>query len=184
MSAMEGQERRADKKGGLLERLHNPTELRMFLLALVLGVGYVAIYMPLDNTIAATTIKLQDARKRLALADEVEVLRKQFRSIQSRIPENGDTNDWMQYVLSGLRQSPLKLESFNPIPPQPLGTYQVLSIKIKVSGSFADMDQFIYWLESNPRLFRVDSVKISPGAGGAGEEGDIGLDIVVLGVVG
>ena len=116
MSATEGQERRADKKNSLLERLHNPTELRLFLLAVVLGVGYVAIYMPLDKTIAATTRKLQDAQKRLALADEVEILRKQFRSVQSRIPENGDTNEWMQYVLGGLRQSPLKLESFNPGP--------------------------------------------------------------------
>jgi Tfp pilus assembly protein PilO len=183
MSAIESQDRRADKKNGLFEHLHNPTELRMMLLAIVLGVGYAAIYMPLDNTIAATTRKLQDARKRLALADEVEVLRKQFRSVQPRIPENSDTNEWMQYVLGGLRQSPLKLESFNPGQPQPLGSYQVISIKIKVSGSFADVDQFIYWLESNSRLFRVESVKMSPGGSGA-DAGDIGMDIVVIGVVG
>jgi len=182
MSAMEGQERRADKKNSLLERLHNPTELRLFLMALVLGIGYAAIYLPLNKTIAATTLKLEKARKRLDLADEVQVLREQFRSIQSRIPDNGDTNEWMQYVLGGLRQSPLKLESFNPSAPQTLETYQVLSLKIKVSGSFADLEQFIYWLESNPRLFRVDSLKLGQG-GAKGEAGEMGMDIVVVGVM-
>jgi Tfp pilus assembly protein PilO len=183
MSALEGQDRRGDKKNGLLEHLHNPTELRLFLLAVVMGVGYAAVYMPLDKTIAATTKKLQDAQKRLVLADEVEVLRKQYRSVQSRIPESGDTNEWMQYVLGGLRQSPIKLESFTPGQPQPLGSYQIISIKIKVTGSFADLDQFIYWLESNPRLFRVDNVKMSPGGSGS-DAGEIGMDIVVVGVVG
>jgi Tfp pilus assembly protein PilO len=183
MSAFESQDRRGDKKNGLLEHLHNPTELRLFLLAVILGIGYSAIYMPLDKTIAATTRKLQDSRKRLTLADEVEALRKQFRSVQSRIPENSDTNEWMQYVLGGLRQSPLKLESFSPGQAQAIGSYQVINIKIKVSGSFSDLDQFIYWLESNPRLFRVESVKMAPGGSGA-DAGDIGMDVTIIGIVG
>jgi Tfp pilus assembly protein PilO len=182
MAAMEGQERRTDKKNGLLERLHNPTELRFFLMAVVLGIGYVAIYMPLDKSIASTTKRLADAKKRLDLADEVDALRKQFRTVQSRIPEGGDTNEWMQYVLSGLRQTPLKLDSFNPVAPQALGTYQVLSLKMKVTGSFADVDRFIYWLEANPRLFRIDSLRMSPGGGQ--NPGDISLDLAIVGVMG
>jgi Tfp pilus assembly protein PilO len=187
MSAIEGQERRAEKKSSLLDRLHNPTELRLCLMAVTLGIGYAAVFLPLNRTIAATTRKLADAQKRLDLAAEVEVLRKQFRSVQSRIPDNGDTSEWMQYVLGGLRQSPLQLESFTPGPSQALGSYQVLSIKIKASGSFEDLDKFIYWLESNPRLFRVDNLKLSPGGGGAGggagEAGDISMEIAVSGVI-
>jgi Tfp pilus assembly protein PilO len=184
MSANEGQDRRGDKKSAVFDYLHNPTQLRMFLMAVVLGVGYTAIYLPLDTTIAATTRKLVDAKRRLALADDLDVVQKQFRQIQSRIPNSPDASEWMQYVLSGLRQTPLRLDSFSPDTPKAMGTYQILTIKIKVSGSFEDIDKFLYWLESNPRLFRVDSVRlISLGAKGA-EAGNVVMDLVVVGVIG
>jgi Tfp pilus assembly protein PilO len=185
MSAMESQDRRGGQKSNLLERLHNPTELRLCVMAVMLGIGYVAVYLPFDASIAATTRKLAEARKRLTLADEVEVLRREFRTVQPRIPSNPDVSEWLQYVLSGLRQSPIRLDSFNPDPPKALGNYQLLTIKIRASGSFADLDQFIYWLESNPRLFRVDNVKMSMGdAKAAMKTGDVSADIVVVGVMG
>ena len=34
-------------------------------------------------------------------------------------------------------------------------------MQIELSGSFADLDRFLYWLESNERLFRVDSITLS-----------------------
>jgi Tfp pilus assembly protein PilO len=183
MIPTEGQERRGDKKSSLLERLHNPTELRIFLLMLVLGIGYGAIYLPLDKTIAGTTKKLAEAQKRLKLAEEVENLHTQYSQIASRIPKNPDASEWMQFVLNGLRQSPLKLEAFNPDAPKAMGAYQVLGIKIRVSGSFADLDAFLHWLESNPRLFRVDNVRLTAGDV-RGEDDAIRMELSILGVMG
>jgi Tfp pilus assembly protein PilO len=183
MSAMDSQDRRGGQKSSLIERLHNPTELRFCLMAIVLGIGYATVFLPFDATIAATTRKLNDAKKRLALADEVEVLRREYRAIQPRIPSNLDVSEWLQYVLSGLRQCPIRLESFSPDSPKAVGSYQTLTIKIRVSGAFADIDRFIYWLESNPRLFRVDSVKISAG-GSKVEAGEISADLIIVGVMG
>jgi Tfp pilus assembly protein PilO len=183
MSAMDSQDRRGSQKNSLIERLHNPIELRFCLMAVVLGIGYATVYLPFDATIAGTTRKLNEAKKRLALADEVEVLRREYRAIQPRIPSNPDVSEWLQYVLSGLRQCPIRLDGFSPDLPKALGNYQVLTIKIKVSGSFADIDRFVYWLESNPRLFRVDSLKMSSGGSKLGA-GEIGADIIVVGVMG
>jgi Tfp pilus assembly protein PilO len=170
-------------RNSLLERLHNPTELRICLMLVILGIGYSAVYLPFQVTIAATTRKLQDTEKRLALADEVEALQRQYRAIEPRITANADVSEWLQYVLSGLRQSPIKLDTFSPESPKALGIYQTLTIKIKAVGSFADLDKFIYWLEANPRLFRVSSVRMSPGGKGA-DAGDLSADIVIVGVLG
>ena len=182
MSANEKQERRADKKNGLIERLHNPAELRLFLTAVVLGIGYTAIYMPFDKTIVATTRKLADSRNLLSLADEIGQLQKQYQQAEGRLTKQTDSSEWMEYLLSGIRRSPLRLDSFSPSPPRALGPFQIVTFQIKLSGSFADLDGFLHWLESNERLFRVDNVKMAPAPGDGGDE--VGMDITVLGVMG
>jgi Tfp pilus assembly protein PilO len=183
MSATQGQERRADKKNSLLERLHNPAQLRLFLAAAVLGVGYAAVYLPLGNSIAAATANLEDAKKRLGLADEVAQLRKQFQKVEKRLPAGTDSNEWVQYVLAGIRRSPLKLNAFNPAKPQVIGPYSIVVLKLNLSGSYADIDRFLCWLESNERLFRVDSVKLAPGASKDSQD-ELNMDILVLGLMG
>jgi Tfp pilus assembly protein PilO len=190
MSAMD-QERRGDRKNNLFERLHNPTELRICLMLVVLGIGYAVIYLPFNVTIAATTRKLHDAQKKLALADEVDVLQRQYRTIKPRIPTNPDVSEWLQYVLGGLRQFPVKLDGFSPDTPKALGMYQILTIKVKVIGGYDDLDRLICWLESNPRLFRVDSVRMTAaskadgkGSAAKAEPGEITADIVIVGLMG
>jgi Tfp pilus assembly protein PilO len=181
MSATEGQERRNTKKNRLAERLHNPTQLRLFLTAAVLAVAYGAVYVPLHNRIAATTRSLLDAQKRLSLAAEVEQLRKQFQQVEERLPKQADSNELVQYVLDGVRQFPLKLDSYAPGAPGTIGPYKVVTLKIRLSGAFADIDRFLEWLESNRRLFRIDDIKIK----GQPESGDdLALEIMVLGLIG
>lgn len=185
MSAPEtqGQERRADKLGSLLERLHHPTQLRVFLCAVVLGVGYVAVYMPINNRTTAKLREIEDGRKRLALAEDVRKLRTQFQKVEDRIPKQPDSNEMMQYVLAGIGRSPLKMESFDPSPTQVAGPYQILNLKIRLSGSFADIDRFLEWAEKNERMFRVDNIKIS-GSRSTKDKDSATLDITLLGLIG
>ena len=71
MSTTESEERRAEKKSSLLERLHDPLQLRLIVTGTVLAIGYVAVYMPFDKNIVATAHQLDDCQKRLCLADDV-----------------------------------------------------------------------------------------------------------------
>ena len=48
MSAPETEERRVDWKNDLLQRLHDPIQLRIGVLAIVLAVGYGGVYLPLS----------------------------------------------------------------------------------------------------------------------------------------
>lgn len=182
MSATETSERRASMTDQLLARLRNPAQLRVFLAATVLLVGYGAVYLPLEDRIAAAKRQIIGAKKRLALAHEVEQLRKQFSPIEQRLPQQTDSKEWEQYMLTSIRKFPLKLESFKPYPPRNLGPYKAVAMRIELSGSFAELDKFLYWLESNKRLFRVDEMSIAS----ARSKGRAGLlmKITVLGVMG
>jgi len=42
----------------LAERLHDPLQFRIFVTGVILAVGYVGVYMPLDSRIAETTQRL------------------------------------------------------------------------------------------------------------------------------
>ena len=82
--------------------------------------------------------------------------------MEKRLPKQVDADEWVQYLLAAIRRSPLKLDSFSPGVMKPLGPYQMVYLSIKLSGSLADLDQFLHWLESNERLFRVESVNLTP----------------------
>ena len=92
----------------------------------------------------------------MSLADDVEQLRKQYQQVEKRLPKHVDADEWVQYVLGAIRRSPLKLDSFSPGVTKALGPYQMVFLSIKLSGTLADLDQFLAWLESNERLFRVE----------------------------
>jgi Tfp pilus assembly protein PilO len=177
-----GQERRADTKSQLLEQLHDPIRLRFIVAAAVLGIGYAVIYLPLDRSTTAATCQIADSETRLKLADEVQQLRKQYQLVGKRLPKRVDADEWVQYVLGAIRRSPLKLDSFSPGVTKSLGPYQMVYLSIKLSGSLADLDGFLSWLESNERLFRIESLSLAPKGGSSGEE--FNMDIAVLGVMG
>jgi Tfp pilus assembly protein PilO len=182
MIATEGQEHRAERKSQLSDQFRNPGRLRLCLTIAVLGIGYAAVYLPLDSSITAATSKRADSEKRLSLANDVEQLRKQFRLVEKRLPKQADMDEWAQYVLAAIRRSPLKMQSFSPGVMKPLGPYQMVYLSYRLSGSLADLDGFLHWLESNERLFRVESVNIVPESLDNGDE--IDMDIAVLGVMG
>ena len=182
MIAIEGQERRADGKRQLLEQLHNPNRLRSILAMAVLGIGYAAVYLPLNGSTTAATRKRADSENRLSLAGDVEQLRKQYQQVAKRLPKQADTDEWVQYVLAAIRRSPLKLDSFSPGVMRTLGPYHTVYLSVKLSGSLVDLDRFIHWLESNERIFRVENVGLTPKSLDGG--GEMSMDIAVLGVMG
>jgi Tfp pilus assembly protein PilO len=147
----------------LLERFHDPFRLRALVTGVMLLMGYAGIYMPLSSRIAETAGKLSNERRREELANDIDCLRAQVAKFQPRLPANTDTNQWVQYVLEGLRRFPLKLNSLDSQSPQRVGPYQAVVLRIDVEGEFRELDSFLHWLETNDRLFRVDSAKIAPG---------------------
>jgi Tfp pilus assembly protein PilO len=146
----------------LLERLHDPFQLRVFLAAIALAIGYLGIYMPLSSRIDAAARNLSTLKRRNDLAQEIDHLRTELASFESRLPKDTDTNEWVQYVLEGLRKTPLKLNTLDSADPQQVGPYEAVVLHLELEGTFRDLDSFLQWLELNERLFRVDSARIAP----------------------
>ena len=161
MATLENGERRTDLKAQLLERLHDPLQLRLALIGLVLLVGYFAVYSPLSKDIARTTKMLKRERKREKLGSSIEQLQAQCKSYNNRLPQQADSKEWMQYLLDGIRGFSLELRKLDCEPPKSYGPYKAVVFKIELAGSFYELDRFLRWLETNPRLFRTDQINIS-----------------------
>jgi hypothetical protein len=179
MSSTDTDERRAGLKAALLERLHNPVQLRICVISAVLLVGYGAIYMPLSAQIAEKSRILQRDKKLLDLAGRMERLQKQYRVFEGRLPQQTDSKEWVHYVLEGIRRFPLRLSKLDCCAPKQIGPYKVVVLRIELEGSFFDMDKFLRWLESNHRLFRGDDVYIGPTRE---NKNILGLQLTVLGL--
>ncbi len=182
MSGAESGDRRSGGlKVRLLDSLHNPTQLRICVMAAVLLAGYYAIFVPLDTRIAQATNKLGRETKLIALAANLERFRKQYSALEPRVPRQADTKQWVQYVLDGIRRLPLKMNRFDCREPKQFGPLRVITFQIELEGTFFDLDRFLRWVESDQRLFRVDDVSISPLHGATG---GAGMRLTVLGLSG
>jgi Tfp pilus assembly protein PilO len=165
-----------------LEQLRDPLRLRIVLTAAVLAIGYWAVYTPLRDNIAATNRKLNDTRKQLELAHEVEQLRSQFADVQKRLPNQTDPKEWVQYMLKSVQKLPVTLKSLKCDPPQELGPYKAVVFQVDITGNLSDLDQFLSWLELNQRFFRVDSIAIS--ASGDKRKSALSMKLTILGIMG
>ncbi len=166
------------KKGG---RLQNPNHLRIVLTCVVLVVAYVGVYGPLSAQIDKSREKLSTERKRLEVVRDIDKLREQYKSFKDRLPEKSDTNEWVQYVLSGVRQFPVKLLTLDPDKVRDVGPYKAVVLRIDLEGALRDINGFLKWLETNERFIRIDSVSIQPVRNG---KGMLMMSLTVVGIMG
>jgi len=191
MASTETGERRADLKARLLERLHDPLQLRILLIGVVLSAGYVGVYEPLAAQIAETTSKLSRERNMAELAGVLEQLRARCSKFEKRIPQQDDCKEWkwIHYMREGIGRFPLKLTKLDYLTPRQVGPYRAAVMTIVLEGSYFDLDQFLRWLELNPRPLRVDNIGIAPASGnekgntgGAENKNDLTMQLTVLGL--
>jgi type II secretory pathway component PulM len=182
MKPAETKQRRANWKQKLLQRLHDPLQLRIFIIGIVLAVGYFGIYTPLSERIAETKKRLDQERKLETLAANIERLEKQSSVFTKRLVP-ADAKEWVQYVHEGVRQYPLKLSKLDSLATKTIGPYKAMALHVEVQGSFFDLDQFLRWLESNQRLMRTDDISIGPPKSLKGNKpDDLVMKLTVLGM--
>jgi hypothetical protein len=184
---MESKVKKASLKTQLLERLHNRFQLRMIITGLVVVVGYGAVYLPLSNDIANTRDRLTTAQKRLQLAKDVAALQTEFKRCQPRLSPMPDNNEWVQYLLGGLRKMPVNLVNMDFRPSREVGPYKAIVLRIQIEGTYQNLHTALCWLETNDRLFRVDNINFLPPQKGQEKDnnGDnLLLELILLGMMG
>jgi type II secretory pathway component PulM len=170
----------------------NPLQLRIALAVALALVWYLALYRPLVGRIDATQKRLDTEHKRLAAADEIERLRTEVKRFHDRLPPRPDPNEAIEYILDGVKARPVRLVSLSPVPSKEMGPYRMVTVKLVAGGSYADLDDLLRWVETNPRLFRVDEITITPAemkgqqrsSLDTAAEPQFDMQLVILGVLG
>jgi hypothetical protein len=159
MAAPKKARRSSDKKPSAIN-LHDPMTLRIALTGLVLAVAYFGLYGPLSTEIDKSHRDLETEVQRYRVVCEIERLREQHKLFAGRLSPKSDTNEWVQYVLDGMRKYPLQLITLDPDKTRELGPYKAVVLKVGLEGSLADINAFMKWLETNERLIRIDAVSV------------------------
>ncbi|HUS90280.1 MAG TPA: type 4a pilus biogenesis protein PilO [Phycisphaerae bacterium] len=142
-----------------LKHLGDRAKLRLLVVSFLVLLILAAVYIPLSGEISSHRALAARQKQRYQSIRDVEALQREAASYRGRIAKDADTNDWVQYVLSGLREVRLKLRDMTSRPPQSVGPYGTVVLSIEVEGTYTQVRQFVEWMEKSDRLVRVDSIQ-------------------------
>jgi len=144
------------------EQLRDPFRFRIFVAMIALAIAYFGVYQQLSGKIDGTKRQLNKETERETLANEVDMLRAQKEFFEDRLKKDSDANEWIQYVLGGVRSLPLELINLDSEEERTAGSYKCVAMRLSVSGEMKDLGQLLLWLETNDRIFRIDVLAIEP----------------------
>jgi hypothetical protein len=147
-------------KATVAKHLRDPVKLRLTVVAVLSAAAIAGIYLPLSSRIEQTQRQLTAERTRYQSLSDVEKLRSQVGAFRGRISEHSDTNEWVQYLLDGLREFQVKLRDMASKKLRPVGPYVAVTLSMEIEGTYPRLKGFVEWLESSERLLRVDSVRL------------------------
>ncbi len=162
-------------------RLRDPPQLRLALCAVMLAVWYGLIYSPLSARIEETVLDRTRTESHLTTALDIEALQRETAKVRGRIPAQTDPNEWVEYLLGGIRKFPVRMLKFEPQSMRKHGPFDVVVLKVELQGRYSDLDAVLAWIEVNPRLLRIDALALEPGRG---ETDSLVLRLTVLGIAG
>ena len=165
----------------LRRRLKDPLQLRFFVGGGMALAWYAAVYLPASSGIAEASRSKSAATAHAVVAREIQALRAETAKFRDRLPRGTDANEWVEYILAGVRDRPVRLLKLEPKGLRKHGPFNVVILQIELAGKFADLDAALAWIEDNPRLLRIDNAAIDRGRG---NDRDLLLRLTVLGVMG
>lgn len=189
----ENPETRRWKLVGLLRKVTaHPLKLRGAISVIMLVGWYFGAYAPISTQIEEAKQQLAAEVERRQLGQDVEKLRGDLERIQPRIPPDTDRNSWLQFLMDGIRAQPIRLVSLEPGSTTEIGPYKAAQVTITVEGAFADGEKLLRWIETIPRLHRINLISMSlqekttvkPVAGQAPREPEVQMRIVLMGILG
>lgn len=161
----------------LLHQLSHPIKLRVALgLGMILG-WQVSFFGPLSEDVVATTARIGREQRRIATAQEVEQLKKAQTPHQEAVGSADGVNELIQFIMARIRSSPVRLVDLIPGKAKDLGPFQAISLNLKLNGTYKDIDDLLGWIESNPRLLRVDTIQMKPNNR---EPGQLNADLTLV----
>jgi Tfp pilus assembly protein PilO len=164
-------------KALLEQHLSDPIKLRLMTAGGLLLLSVVLIYMPLSKKIDENKRLLAAEKERNSYIVDYEKLQKQAESFQSLIGDKCDTNEWANYLLGGLGKYQVKLRGMESKQPRKVGPYGAAAFSLDIEGEYSELKNYIEWVESSPRLIRIDTMQFEKRPKG------LKMKILILGII-
>jgi Tfp pilus assembly protein PilO len=161
-------------------RLKDPLQLRFILAAAIAVPWYFLVYPAINGATEEIEKARVGSETHLALAREIVSLRAEVDKFRPRLPAHTDPNEWVEYLLSGVRLYELRLVKLEPREMKKQGPFDVMVLTIDIQGRYSDLEALLVWVESNPRLFRIDMIDIAPTLDGR----TMSMKMTILGIMG
>ncbi len=159
------------------QHLSDPVKLRLATLGCLLILIVVVAYMPLSKEIEGNKKLLSAEKERSGYIADCEKLQKQVAIFRALIYEKSDTNEWVRYLLDGLRKFQVKLRGMESKQQRKVGPYRAVAFSMEIEGTYPELKTYVEWLESSQSLVRIDSLQFEKGSK------NLLMKIFILGIV-
>ena len=164
-------------KAMAVKHLSDPIKLRLTIIGVALLIAMMAVYSPMSDKIRSNRGDLAESERRFETIRDVEILRKEIIGYQDRIPQHADTNEWVRYILDGLRGVQLKLRDMESRQQRKVGPFRTVTLSIEVEGAYPKLQAFMEWLDTSDRFLRVDSINLEK------QPDTLVMKVLILGLV-
>ena len=101
-----------------------------------------------------------------AAAQDAPKDRKTLTVLKAQIPPTADLPGLIRLLNTSADRSGVDFQTISPGQPTANGSYSVIPVQLTVSGGFFAVDQYLYLLETLPRVSKVTSLNVGPGPNG------------------
>jgi hypothetical protein len=166
---------------GFKKSLYDPLQLRIIVGLATLAAWGGLVYLPMSEATDEAIRQRAMSEAHATAARDIEALRTLDARYKSRLPTGTDPNEWVEYMLVGVRATTARLNKLETQSLRKHGAFDVAVLRIEIQGEHVELMKLLAWIETNPRIFRVDAFSLTPYRGGGG---DLVLNLTVLGVMG
>jgi Tfp pilus assembly protein PilO len=116
-----------------------------------------------DDAVAQEQVLRSELQQRQAEAKAAPQDRKRLKDLQSQIPPTSDLPGLIRLLNDTAEKSGVDFATLAPGTPAPTGSVTVIPIQITIKGTFFAVDQYLYLLETLPRISKVITLSVTPG---------------------
>lgn len=148
------------------------------------------VYLPgrrelvrIDAEIAAAHAEISGVPARAAELDRLreEIARREqyLRETLARVPMEADAHAVVQDVARFARRANVTIARLEPLSAVPYAAYSTIPFRVRFSGGFEAIAQFLRELEQRRGVVKVESLMLSRESGGSGEDAQGVVDVAV-----
>lgn len=149
------------------QQLRDPFRMRVAIALVMVVILLFAISDPLHGKTKKSQRELQQLREKVKTAQEVLLLTDSLENLDSRIIQSNGNDAVTGLFINLFRDGTADLQKINAEASQRLGPIYSVRVTLDLVGEFADLNDALYRLETQPELIRVESVQITPADRGA-----------------